>query len=162
MRARTFVLSSLTALGIIVGAVELNNATTPAPTVTANGPAQSPPTPVPSATLPPTTNVPQPTVAPTVSPPVTTKTITGDTVNTQYGDVQIEATVTGTKITDIKALKTPDQDNHSRRIASFAIPQLISETLTNQNSNISNVSGATYTSEGFKSSLQSILNKLGK
>ncbi|MGO4753756.1 FMN-binding protein, partial [Streptomyces sp. 2MCAF27] len=52
-------------------------------------------------------------------------------------------------------------DGRSQQIASYAVPQLTSETLSAQNAQIDAVSGATYTSEGYVQSLQSALDKAG-
>ncbi|MER6139762.1 FMN-binding protein [Streptomyces sparsogenes] len=90
-----------------------------------------------------------------------TGTYTGDTVNTRYGPVQLAVTLAQGKITAVKALQTPSGDGRSQQIASYAVPQLTSETLSAQSARIDAVSGATYTSEGYVQSLQSALDKAG-
>ncbi|MEU1664306.1 FMN-binding protein [Streptomyces sparsogenes] len=90
-----------------------------------------------------------------------TGTYTGDTFNTRYGPVQLAVTLAQGKITAVKALQTPSGDGRSQQIASYAVPQLTSETLSAQSARIDAVSGATYTSEGYVQSLQSALDKAG-
>jgi uncharacterized protein with FMN-binding domain len=85
------------------------------------------------------------------------KKIVGDTVNTAYGPVQVTITVTGDKITDITA-KLPNT-GESAAIAANAGPKLKQQALQKQSADIDTVSGATYTSEGYKKSLQSALDK---
>ncbi len=87
------------------------------------------------------------------------RTLTGDTVQTRYGPVQVEITLTGSKITAARAVQTPDGDPRSREIASYSVPVLVHETLDVQSAQIDTVSGASYTSQGYASSLQSALDK---
>ena len=87
--------------------------------------------------------------------------ITGDTVATRYGPVQVQVDVTGSTLTDVTVLQYPDRDGHSVSINQYALPQLINETLDAQGSDISMVSGATYTSQGYLQSLQSALDQAG-
>ncbi|MGW3570686.1 FMN-binding protein [Streptomyces sp. NPDC000941] len=75
--------------------------------------------------------------------------------------MQLAVTFSKGKITAVKALQTPSGDGRSQQIASYAVPQLTSETLSAQNAQIDAVSGATYTSEGYVQSLQSALDKAG-
>ena len=88
-------------------------------------------------------------------------TVTGDSVGTPYGPVQVRVAVDGSTITDVTVLQYPDQDGHSVQINQYALPQLINETLDAQGSGISMVSGATYTSQGYLQSLQSALDQAG-
>jgi uncharacterized protein with FMN-binding domain len=85
----------------------------------------------------------------------------GDSVATPYGPVQVEVDVAGTTITDVTVLQYPDRDGHSVQINQYALPQLISQTLDAQGSDVSMVSGATYTSQGYLQSLQSALDQAG-
>ncbi|WP_255945626.1 FMN-binding protein [Streptomyces odontomachi] len=88
-----------------------------------------------------------------------TRTLTGETVQTRYGPVQVEITLTGSRITAARAVQTPDGDPRSRDIASYSVPVLVHETLDAQSAQIDAVSGASYTSQGYVSSLQSALDK---
>ncbi|MFE6890622.1 FMN-binding protein [Streptomyces sp. NPDC057694] len=91
----------------------------------------------------------------------TTRTVTGDTVQTRYGPVQVELTLSGSKITAARAVQTPANEPRSRQINASAVPTLIQETLDAQSARIDTVSGATFTSEGYISSLQSALDQAG-
>ena len=48
-----------------------------------------------------------------------------------------------------------------QQISATALPQLIQETIATDSANINAVSGATYTSQGYISSLQSAIDKAG-
>ncbi|MHB9856158.1 FMN-binding protein [Streptomyces krungchingensis] len=87
------------------------------------------------------------------------RTVSGSTVQTRYGPVQVQLTLDGSKITAARALQAPDGDPRSQQINSTAIPTLIQETLDAQSVHIDTVSGATYTSEGYISSLQNALDQ---
>ncbi|MEU0188095.1 FMN-binding protein [Streptomyces sp. NPDC006207] len=91
----------------------------------------------------------------------TTRTVSGPTVQTNYGPVQVRITLTGTRITGATAVQYPDETARSRDINSTAVPKLNRETLAAQSASIDSVSGATYTSTGYKQSLQSALDQAG-
>src|SRR3954447_4540433 len=103
--------------------------------------------------------------APSASAPSTssssTKTVTGDAVSTQYGPVQLRVTVSGGRITGAEAVQLPSGDPKSEQISSYAEPLLRQSALTAQSANVDAVSGATYTSDGYKTALQSALDKAG-
>ncbi|MGW0941186.1 FMN-binding protein [Streptomyces sp. NPDC002623] len=84
------------------------------------------------------------------------QTVAGSTVNTEKGDVQVQVTFEGDKITAVEMLKQP---NHPQTTA--AVPKLIAETLTAQSADIDTVSGATITSDGYKESLQAAIDANG-
>jgi uncharacterized protein with FMN-binding domain len=86
--------------------------------------------------------------------------LTGADAPNQYGDVQVQVTVTGGKITQVTALQLPDGDGRSQEISSFAGPELAQQALAAQSANIDGVSGATYTSQSYRSSLQSAIDQL--
>lgn len=86
--------------------------------------------------------------------------MTGSVVNTQYGPVQVRITVSGGKITKATAVQAPS-GGHSGQISDTAVPQLNQQAVAAQSANIDGVSGATYTSGGYKKSLQSALDQLG-
>jgi uncharacterized protein with FMN-binding domain len=85
-------------------------------------------------------------------------TITGRVANTVYGPVQIELVVKDSKIVKVAVLEQPTNTIHDIQIGQFAFPNLIKETLTAQSAKIDAVSGASYTSAGYISSLQSALD----
>ncbi|MFE6822773.1 FMN-binding protein, partial [Streptomyces sp. NPDC057690] len=84
------------------------------------------------------------------------RTVAGSTVATEKGDVQVQVTFEGDKITAVEMLKQP---NHPQTTA--AVPKLIAETLTAQSADIDTVSGATLTSDGYKESLQAAIDAKG-
>lgn len=86
-------------------------------------------------------------------------TFVGSSVDTPYGSVQVQITVSGGKITDVTAMKLTDADGRSIQISNRAAPILKSEVLSSQSANVSNVSGATYTSQAYLQSAQSALDQ---
>ena len=90
-----------------------------------------------------------------------TKTVTGDTVQTRWGPVQVRVTIKNGKITDVTAVQYPQDNPRDQEINSYALPQLRSEALSAQSASIDTVSGATYTSQGYQQSLQSALDSAG-
>ena len=115
------------------------------------------------------TRKPTPVSTPKATPtPVTTPTaagvngtFTGATASTIYGPVQVQVTIVNGKITNAVALMYPTRDFRSQQINQQAIPYLIQETLAAQSINIQGVSGASYTSQGWFTSLSSALAKAG-
>ncbi len=89
------------------------------------------------------------------------QTYTGDAVQTRYGTVQVQASVSGSTITDVTAIASPNGDHESAQISAYAIPQLQQQAVAAQSASISGVSGASYTSQGFEQSLQSALAQAG-
>jgi uncharacterized protein with FMN-binding domain len=83
----------------------------------------------------------------------------GTVEETRYGPVQVEITVAGGKITDVKALQLTNAEQRSVEISNQAAPILRSEVLKAQSANVATVSGATFTTEGYLTSLQSALAK---
>ncbi|WP_328835986.1 FMN-binding protein [Streptomyces europaeiscabiei] len=83
----------------------------------------------------------------------TSRTVAGSTVGTSKGDVQVQVTFEGEKITAVEMLKQP---NHPQTEA--AVPVLIKETLEAQGADIDTVSGATITSDGYRESLQAAID----
>jgi uncharacterized protein with FMN-binding domain len=86
-------------------------------------------------------------------------TFTGDAVNVSYGIVQVQITVNNGKITDAQAVQAPSGRND--RWTQMCIPVMRQKTLAAQSSQITGVSGASYTSYGWYKSLQSALTKAG-
>jgi uncharacterized protein with FMN-binding domain len=90
-----------------------------------------------------------------------TKTFTGETVQTRWGPVQVRITLENGKLTDVTAVTCPTDNPRDQEINSYALPRLRSEALTAQSADIDTVSGATYTSDGYRQSLQSALDSAG-
>jgi uncharacterized protein with FMN-binding domain len=86
-------------------------------------------------------------------------TYDGASESTRFGNVQVEVVVSGGKITDVKALQLTDDGGRSVQISNYAAPILRSEVLSAQSATVDNVSGATYTTDGYLQSLQSAIDK---
>ena len=163
-----------TDLGLGLDMGTLTTAETPAqtPTVVQNTPATSAPTQ--SATKPSTTkpSINNPTASTQTSAPApaqtqaTTPTVnsingtfTGPVVDVSYGNVQVQITVTNGKITDAKALIAPTGKND--KYTKMSLPTLRQQTLAAQSTSIQGVSGASYTTYGWRKSLQGAMVKAG-
>jgi len=125
-----------------------SQSTTPTVTSTPTKTATSTPTPVKTAT---------PPSAPTVNS--VNGTFTGPVVNVSYGNVQVQITVTDGKITDAQALIAPTGKND--KYTRMALPKLKEQTLAAQSTNIQGASGASYTTYGWRKSLQGAMAKAG-
>ncbi|MEU6667763.1 FMN-binding protein [Streptomyces sp. NPDC046727] len=86
-------------------------------------------------------------------------TVTGDAAQTQYGAVQVRLTVSGGKITKAEAVQAP-KGGLSDQKTQLAVPKLNQEAVAAGTADIDAVSGATYTSDGYKKSLQSALDRM--
>jgi uncharacterized protein with FMN-binding domain len=73
--------------------------------------------------------------------------------------VQVQITVTNGKITAAEAVVYPTENGRDVEINSYAVPALNDEAVQAQSASIDMVSGATVTSEGYLSSLQSAIDK---
>jgi len=94
--------------------------------------------------------------------PSTTRTATGPQVNYSWGTLSVSVTVSGTKVTKVGIASLDDYGNpRSQSIDQYSIPQLEQQAVAAQSANIQGVSGASYTSAGFKQSLQAALQQLG-
>jgi uncharacterized protein with FMN-binding domain len=102
-----------------------------------------------------------PTAAPTSSAAPTTRTYLGSPITTRYGVIQVKITVRDNKITDVSFAQLTAFDGRSQQINSDAAPQLLHETLSAQSAKVDTISGASYTSDGYRQSLQSALDKAG-
>ncbi|MFD0410052.1 FMN-binding protein [Kitasatospora sp. NPDC127116] len=110
--------------------------------------------PAPSASAPASTSAPAP--APAAG---ATRKVSGDTVNTRYGPVQVQVTLAGSRITAVDVVKYPSAERRDREINTSALPVLNQEAIAAQSARIDVVSGATYTSDGYVRSLQSALDR---
>jgi uncharacterized protein with FMN-binding domain len=90
------------------------------------------------------------------------KTVTGDVAQTIYGPIQVKVTVRNGKVTAVAAIEYPNNDPRDAQINSYAIPTLNQEAISAGSAQIDSVSGATYTSQGYISSLQSALDRAGR
>ncbi|MEU8787570.1 FMN-binding protein [Streptomyces sp. NPDC048637] len=85
----------------------------------------------------------------------TSGTFTGDTIDTRRGPVQVRVTLVKGRLTAVTVLK----GEHDEGPSADAVPRLTQEALAAQNAKIDAVSGATFTSQGYISSLQSALDR---
>ena len=109
-----------------------------------------------TSTAPPST---VPGAAPTTTTPGAQRTVSGDTINTRWGPVQVSAVIQGTKLVDVQVDQYPNERQRSVDINDQALPLLHDEAMQAQSANMDGVSGATYTTQGYEQSLQSALDK---
>ncbi len=91
-------------------------------------------------------------------PAVASYTVTGQPADTRYGPVQVRLTLRQGLIIKADAIAFPSGGGRNREINSYAIPRLDVLTMRAQSAQIDTVSGATYTSGGYRTSLQSALD----
>lgn len=89
------------------------------------------------------------------------KTYAGDRVSTKWGPLQVRITVAGRKVTAVDVPVYPSDNDHDLEVNHRALPILVKETLKAQDAKVDMVSGATYTSKGYRTSLQSALDEAG-
>ena len=115
-----------------------------------------------------------PVVAPVSAVPVTAAPVTaapapqpagiadgtyqGSPSQNRFGVVQVQAVYSGGQLTDVQILQYPAGDRRSLRISQYSLPRLIDQALSAQGTNISGISGATYTSRSYARSLQSAID----
>lgn len=75
-----------------------------------------------------------------------------------YGIVQVRITVSGGRLTDVVAVRLPTAAARGIELGRRAAPVLRAQALTRQSATLDTVSGATYTSDGYRRSLQSALD----
>ena len=85
-------------------------------------------------------------------------TFAGDVVQTRFGPVQVQITVSGGTISDVTALQLTDDGGRSVQISNYAAPLLREEVLQAQSANVQTISGATVTSDAYLTSLQAALD----
>ncbi|MBC7373293.1 MAG: FMN-binding protein [Frankiales bacterium] len=84
--------------------------------------------------------------------------VNGTSVPTRYGPVQVSITVRAGRILSATAVDFPQSGGTDQQINSYAVPLLQQETMKTQSAQIDTVSGATYTSQGYRESLQAALD----
>ena len=83
----------------------------------------------------------------------------GTVVPTRFGPIQIRIIVDHEKIADVTAIMLPSGDPRTDQINTTALPKLRQRALAAQSADIEAVSGATYTSAGYRESLQAAIDK---
>jgi uncharacterized protein with FMN-binding domain len=84
-------------------------------------------------------------------------TWTGAAVSEPWGPFQVEVVISGGAITDVTVAEAPS-DRHSSRINGQAVPLPTEAVLASQGTSVDMVSGATWTSDSYATSLQSALD----
>ncbi len=84
---------------------------------------------------------------------------TGRVADAFYGNIQVQAIISGGQITDVRFLQYPSDRSTSVYINSQAMPLLTQEAVQAQSANVSGVSGASASSQAFIQSLQSALSQ---
>ena len=178
---RKFLISSLVIVGFTTYSFYIRSkgvppqpiiATKTLPKVSAITPTQIPTsTPVPSspaASSPQTSVSVQPTatpqpVVPTATPQPSSQykdgTYTGSVADAYYGNIQVQATISGGKITSVQFLQHPNDNSYSIYVNQQADPVLAQEAIQAQSANVNAVSGASESSQAFVQSLSAALSQ---
>lgn len=166
-RGTTLFLSLLTVLGATLGVKFYSAGVQPSSTTSlpaastgtstaSSGSSTATATPAAPSTSAPSTSAPSTSAAAPAA-----QTITGDTVSTRYGNVQVQVSFSGATITKVTVLQVPEESGRDAEISGYSVPILNQEVLKSQSAKVDSVSGATYTSEGYLRSVQSAIDKLG-
>jgi uncharacterized protein with FMN-binding domain len=94
---------------------------------------------------------------PTVPGPA--RTATGQTVTTPFSVISVRVTLTGGELTRVETLALDGAGARTQAINAHAEPILREEALRAGSARIHTVSGATYTSESYRESLQSAIDR---
>lgn len=167
-RVLYFFLATVTAVLMLFGYRTSTGASVATGVVAASGSTSSTATTSSSAESPTSTTVAGTTSGTTSSTTSTTSpgstasgTYTGSSVETRWGPVQVQITVTNGKITAVAAVVVPSDNPRDVQINNAAVPTLNAEAVKAQSAKIDTVSGATVTSDGYISSLQSAIDAAG-
>ena len=85
-------------------------------------------------------------------------TVNGSSVDTQYGPVQVQIVIQAGRVVTAHAIDYPHGGDQSDSINAQAVPVLNREAVGVSAARIDTVSGATFTSQGYRESLQSALD----
>ena len=152
-------------------ATSSNQQTAPTPDTSATPSASAPttsasaPTAAKKKSAPASSQSQAPAQTPTPPAPTNTvsgsQTITGPVISTRWGPVQVQIVVENGQIVGATGLQYPSDDRRSLYISEQAVPMLVDLTLQAQSADgIPRIGGATYTSNGWKSSLAAALKKI--
>lgn len=86
-------------------------------------------------------------------------TYNGSAEDAYYGYIQVQAVISGGKITDVKFLQYPNDQENSIYINQQAMPYLKQEAIASQSANVNVITGATDTSQAFVRSMDDALNQ---
>ena len=129
-------------------------------------PAAAPTTPA-TPTTAPSSYTPTAEATPTATPdpvqpqPDGTVLVVGDAVMTRYGTLQLAVTFSGRDIVAIDVLSAPDWEANSVTLNQAALPVMTRSAIERDSAEIVAVSGATYTTAAYRTSLQSAIDALG-
>jgi uncharacterized protein with FMN-binding domain len=86
-------------------------------------------------------------------------TYVGSVQDAFYGNLQVQAVITGGKLTDVVFLQYPSDNRTSQYVNSQALPMLKQEAIAAQSANVNAISGASASSPAFIASLTDALAK---
>ena len=89
-----------------------------------------------------------------------TRSVSGAMEQFGYGELAVRVTVTGSRITNVTVPALQTAEPFSRQLSEQAVPLLKSQVLAADSASINGVSGATFTSEAYATSLQAALDRL--
>ncbi len=84
---------------------------------------------------------------------------TGSVQDAFYGNIQVQAVISGGKITDVIFLQFPNDNRTSQYINSQADPMLKQEAIQVQSAQVDIISGASASSQAFQASLADALSQ---
>ena len=97
--------------------------------------------------------------APVTEAPPQNAVVSGGVYHNRWGNVQVQATFAPDgSLVDVISLQTPNDRGRSIQINDYAVPRLNEQALTAQSAEVDTVSGATYTSNDYRNSLQSAID----
>jgi uncharacterized protein with FMN-binding domain len=131
------------------------SATTPTATKSATATATPTPTAAKTAAAATPTATPTPTPTKTASTVATSVAKTGSAINYKYGTIQLEVVKSGSKITSINLIQASTKGREWASVPSM----LVTAAISAQGSGFGNISGATFSTQAFKSALESALAK---
>jgi uncharacterized protein with FMN-binding domain len=163
---RRAILAVAATTAIVVGLLHYKTSSAPrqfsvaagAPQTSTPRPGSTAPTAAPST---PDASAPPPTSSTPSPPAAASRTVTGPVVTTRFGDVQVALSISGQRVTDVRAPQLPYDRARSASISQYVAPVLRSEALAAQSAQIDTISGATYTSDAYAQSLQAALTQAG-
>ncbi|HVU59990.1 MAG TPA: FMN-binding protein [Candidatus Saccharimonadales bacterium] len=117
----------------------------------------TPPSPTQQAAMQPATTTPGTTPNAPTTAAYKDGTYTGPVTDAFYGNVQVQVTVSGGKITAVQFLQHPNDNPTSRAINAQADPYLVQEAIQAQSAQVDTITGATDTSLAFVQSLTAAL-----
>jgi uncharacterized protein with FMN-binding domain len=88
--------------------------------------------------------------------------IEGPAITTRYGPVQVAIGVRGRRLVRVWLLQLTNRYGRSVRAGALAAPVLERRSLEAGSARIDGVSGATYTSDGYRASLQAALDRIDR